>query len=270
VQAFKDSLKQNLPEPAISFLKESYDFVARVPDWPSASFHPWRKQSIDRLNEFKDIHRGERCFLIGNGPSLRKTNLQKLRDEFTIGTNRFFLAFSELGFETSYYLTVNDLIAEQSGTELQALEMPTFVSWRMRKWLKPSPNLMYLYTTYTGKKFAHNISSRVWEGGTVTYTGLQLAFHLGFKEVILIGVDHSYTSQGKPNETVVSEGNDPNHFDPNYFGKGFRWQLPDLENWERAYELAKSNYENAGRQVLDATIDGKLQVFPKINYDSLF
>lgn len=88
--------------------------------------------------------------------------------------------------------------------------------------------------------------------------------------MILIGVDHNFTTQGKPNTTVISKGDDPDHFDASYFGKGFRWQLPDLETSERAYLRARDAYEAAGRDVLDATIDGKLTIFPKVDYNSLF
>ena len=35
-----------------------------------------------------DFHKGERCFIIGNGPSLRETELTKLKGEFTFGLNR--------------------------------------------------------------------------------------------------------------------------------------------------------------------------------------
>jgi hypothetical protein len=92
---------------------------------------------------------------------------------------------------------------------------------------------------------------------------------MGFEEVILIGVDHSFSTKGPANETVVSQGDDPNHFAPNYFGKGFRWQLPDLEASEQAYRLARRAFEADGRRVLDATIGGKLTVFPKVNYEAV-
>jgi hypothetical protein len=104
----------------------------------------------------------------------------------------------------------------------------------------------------------------------VTYVALQLAYHMGFEQIVLIGVDHDYSTKGKPNTTVVSQRDDPDHFDKRYFGKGFRWQLPDLETSERAYRMARKAYESDGRQVLDATVGGKLQVFPKVGYDSLF
>jgi hypothetical protein len=105
---------------------------------------------------------------------------------------------------------------------------------------------------------------------TVTFVALQLAYHMGFQEVILVGVDHNFVTQGPANAAVVSNGDDPNHFSPNYFGKGFKWQLPDLEGSERAFHQAKAAYEAAGRRVLDATVGGRLSVFPKTTYDSLF
>ncbi len=99
---------------------------------------------------------------------------------------------------------------------------------------------------------------------------MQIAYYMGFEKVILIGVDHSFETKGKPHTMVVSEGDDPNHFDPCYFGKGFRWQLPDLRTSELAYRIAKYHFENAEREILDATVDGKLQVFPKVDYYQLF
>ncbi len=242
----------------------------RAKDWPQATFHPWRQDTIRKLPALKDIHRGERCFILGNGPSLARTDLTRLRDEYTIGLNRIYLAFADMGFQTSYYLSVNDLVIEQCAEDILGLKMPRFVSWRAHNWLQPQDNLYFLYSTYTGPTFAHNIAGRMWEGATVTYMALQVAFYLGFETVILIGVDHNFATKGKPNTTVVSAGDDPNHFNPGYFGKGFRWQLPDLETSEQAYRTARLAYHQAGRQVLDATLDGKLTVFPKVIYDSLF
>jgi len=85
-----------------------------------------------------------------------------------------------------------------------------------------------------------------------------------------VGVDHNFQTKGPANTTVTSSGDDPNHFSPNYFGKGFRWQLPDLEGSERAYHLARQTYEASGRRIVDATVGGKLTVFPKVEYTSLF
>jgi hypothetical protein len=93
---------------------------------------------------------------------------------------------------------------------------------------------------------------------------------MGFSKAVLIGVDHNFSTKGKPNTTIISKGDDQNHFHPDYFGKGFKWQLPDLNTSEVGYCLAKEIYQRNGREVVDATINGKLDVFPKVNYESLF
>ena len=263
-------IKRLVPDPLLRVARELWFAYQHGKQWPLATLHPWRRDSIKQLASYKDILKGERCFIIGNGPSLNKTDVSKLQNEFTFGMNRIYLAFPDWGFEPTYFASVNDLVIEQSSKEIRALKMPKFLSWHSRPHISPTDNTMFLHTTYTGPKFSEDVRHRVWEGGTVTYVALQLAFYMGFEKVILIGVDHNYQNKGEPNKTIVSGGDDIDHFHAGYFGKGFRWQLPDLEAWDLAYNQARTAYENAGREVIDATIGGKLQVFPKVDYDSLF
>jgi len=230
----------------------------------------WR-ESQQRLAACRNQHAGKRCFIIGNGPSLRQTDLAKLRGEMTFGLNRIYLAFPELGFTTTYLVAVNDLVLEQCAADFRALTMPKYITWRARRVMSGDHLTTFLDTDFTGEEnFQPDATGRMYEGFTVTYVALQLAFHMGFKKVILIGVDHNFTTKGPANQAVVSQGDDPNHFAPNYFGAGFKWQLPDLEGSERAYRLARQAYETAGRMVVDATVGGKLTVFPKVDYLSLF
>jgi hypothetical protein len=270
MEKFKETIKKILPEAVVIHIRNEKDMVQRLPQDLEAVMDPVRRATIRNIKKFRNKYQGERCFVIGNGPSLQKTDMTKLRNEYTFGLNRIYLMFEELGFSTSFFVSINDLVIEQSSSEIQVLKIPRFVSWRSRKWLMPQDDLFFLYSTYTGPKFAKNAASRLWEGATVTYVALQLAYYFGFSEVILIGVDHSFTTKGKPNTTITSEGDDPNHFNPNYFGKGFRWQLPDLETSEIAYKMARHAFEADGRKVLDATVDGRLTVFPKVEYNSLF
>jgi len=270
--SMRESVKQFIPPPLWRAMSQGRYAIQRAAQLPSATFHPWRRQSIRALAAFQNLHAGKRCFIIGNGPSLRQTDLSLLKNEITFGMNRFYLAFDELGFTTTYYLSINSLVIEQCINDILTLPMPRFLSWRSRYALPTAPdeNTIFIHTTYTGPVFARDARKRLWEGATVTYVALQLAFFMGFEQVILIGVDHNFSTKGTPNTTVVSQGDDPDHFHQGYFGKGFRWQLPDLETSERAYRMAKNAYEQAGRQVLDATIGGKLQVFPKVEYRKLF
>lgn len=266
----KSQIKKIVPQPVWQAGSESWLALRHAALWPNANLHPWRRASMARLSALKDSQRGQRAFILGNGPSLAKTDVSKLKNERTFGMNRVYLAFSQWGFETSYFVCVNDLVIEQTAEDIGKLRMPKFLSWRSRQHVEPDDHIMFLHTTYERPTFATDARRRMWEGATVTYVTLQLAYFLGFETVILIGVDHSFSSKGTPNTTVVSQGEDKDHFNAGYFGKGFRWQLPDLEQSERAYKMARAAYEADGRQVLDATIGGQLTVFPKVDYNSLF
>jgi len=76
----KQTLKQIIPIQLWQLSRDTYDALRRIPELPDAYLHPWRRESIRRLAELKDIHKGKRAFIIGNGPSLKQTDLSKLRN----------------------------------------------------------------------------------------------------------------------------------------------------------------------------------------------
>jgi len=225
--------------------------------------------SAHRIQVYKNKHHGQRCFIIGNGPSLKKMDLSPLRGEFTFGMNRIYLLFPEMGFQTTYFVSVNHLVIEQFAEDIAHLPMPQFLSQRGWKHARFTELTMFLYPR-PDLKFSFKPEWYIYEGPTVTFTALQLAYYMGFKQAILIGIDHNFQTKGPANQEVVSTGEDPNHFAPNYFGKGIRWQLPNLEGSESFYQIAKEVYTQDGRTILDATVDGKLQIYPKVDYANLF
>jgi hypothetical protein len=272
--AFRQSIKRMTPGPIWRAGSNSYWW------WRNRGRHvlaqaagsQWHK-NLERLRGYRNVHPQKRCFIIGNGPSLKKMDLSPLKNEFTFGLNRIYLMFPELGFTTTYLVVVNELVLEQCADDISAVPVPKFITWRARRWFPDAvqDGILYLDTDFTGEEnFSGDAAGRLFEGFTVTYVALQLAFYMGFEEAILIGVDHNYETKGTPNTTVTSTGDDPNHFAPGYFGKGFRWQLPDLEGSEMAYRMARDAYLNAGRRVLDATVGGKLEVFTKADYREQF
>ena len=225
--------------------------------------------SRESLARFENIHRGERAVIIGNGPSLNRMDLSFLKDEFTFGMNRIYLGFEKWGFTPSYYVSVNPLVIEQSMDSIREIDTPRFLSARGIDYMN-EPDEAILLTSLDAPFFSRDPRDGIWEGYTVTYVALQLAYYMGFERVFLIGVDHHFTAAGEPNQEITSEGKDINHFHPNYFGKGIRWHLPDLTNSEFAYRLARSAFKADGREVLDATLEGKLTIFPKVDYANVF
>ncbi len=268
----KNQLKQLIPDPLWKLGSDWYwSWFNRDRHLAARIFSPVWMKNKKRLEAWRNRYWGERCFVVGNGPSLRDTDLSKLKNEFTFGMNRIYLAFQDYDFITSCLVSVNDLVLEQCHQDIRMLELPKFLTWRSRRFFEASESTLFLDTDYTlPESFNCDATGRLFEGFTVTFVCLQLAYFIGFKQTILIGVDHNFVSQGPANTVVTSVGDDPNHFSPDYFGKGFRWQLPDLEGSERAYQMAKDVYQESDREILDATVGGKLTVFPKVNYESLF
>ena len=67
---------------------------------------------------------------------------------------------------------------------------------------------------------------------------------MGFKEVIIIGLDHYFVEKGRPNKTELRTADkDESHCHPDYFPKGIKWQLPDLYRSEIAYAHARKAFE---------------------------
>jgi hypothetical protein len=226
------------------------------------------QRSAREIRALRNAYGGQRAFIIGNGPSLRDMDLTPLRDEITFGLNRIYLLFDRMGFSTTFLVSVNPLVIEQCANELAAADARKFFSWGPRRHLTRTDDITFVRSV-SKAEFSSDPSRGVWEGATVTFVAMQLAYYFGFSEVILIGVDHQFAVSGPAHETIVSQGDDASHFDPNYFGKGFRWQLPDLETSEHAYRLARQAYEADGRRVVNATAGGQLEVFPRRDYATI-
>jgi len=240
----------------------------RVVDLPHRAL--WRlsqpaQDNRRRLQALRERHAGQRCVIMGNGPSLARMDLAPLASEHTFGLNRIYLLYDKLPFRPTFYACTNELVLEQFHGEIAALGGVKFVNWNRRQLFGPDPSLCFVRTALSLVDFfGSDVTRAICAGGTITYVALQIAFHLGFRRVILVGVDHRFVERGTPNRAEVrTQERDESHFHPDYFPKGSRWQLPDLVRSEHAYRLARKAYERAGGQIIDATLDGQCQVFEK-------
>jgi hypothetical protein len=246
--------------------------VNDIPDWFFWNMPFFESRlSKSRLLATVDSQIGKRCFIIGNGPSLAGMDLSPLKNEITFGLNRIYLLFEKMDFLPTYYVCVNELVLEQFSGEIKQLKMPKFINWNRRQLFDfNNPSIIPVRVSLLDG-FNTDPFRAFYGGGTVTYVALQIAYLMGFSEVILIGLDHSFVDKGIPNKVEFRESEqDANHFHPNYFPKGTKWQLPDLKRSELAYERARRKFENNGRRIIDATVNGKCLQFKKKNYSTLF
>jgi hypothetical protein len=225
---------------------------------------------MSRLTRLKDRHRGERCVLVANGPSLNQMDLSFLRRETVIGLNKIFIGFRRFVFYPRYYCAVNEKVLQQAASEIRALNCVKFISNRGAGFIPESALTYHINTTQPPSRFSHDLAEGAHEGWTVTHVALQVAYYLGFQEVVLIGLDHRFEYSGKPNEAKQLNGPDPNHFSDNYFGYGQAWDNPDIDRSEESFRIARHEYERVGRAIIDATVDGACSIFEKADYRELF
>ncbi|WP_040661644.1 6-hydroxymethylpterin diphosphokinase MptE-like protein [Nitrococcus mobilis] len=225
---------------------------------------------MSRITFLKNRHLGERCVVVANGPSLNSMDLSFLRREIAVGLNKIFLGFLRFGFYPRYYVAVNKKVLRQAESQIRALNCVKFISDRGSSFLPESALTYHINTTEPPRRFSRDLAQGAHEGGTVTHVALQVAYYLGFKEVVLIGLDHRFEYTGAPNEARRLDGPDRNHFTPDYFGHGQTWDNPDLAQSEESYTIARQEYERVGRRIIDATVNGACTIFEKASYRDLF
>lgn len=215
-----------------------------------------------QLADFENIHKKQTCIICGNGPTLKNMPRELLKRYPTFGTNRVYLL---PGFTPTYYVAVNPLVIKQSMDEINKMKCRAkFLRAEYAKQTKDA----YPLRRIVAPIFSKDIVDGIYEGYTVTFTCLQIAYYMGFTTALLVGVKHSYKHppETRPNQEIISEGPDPNHFSPDYFGKGVRWHAADLERSRLAYILAKIAYEADGRRIINLTPGTCLDVFEKDDY----
>lgn len=220
----------------------------------------WRSRKI--LRAWRNKYAGQRAVIACNGPSLLKSDLSLLKDVFIFGLNKIHLLFDRSDFRPSFIVAVNPYVIEQTQDFYNSTSIPLFISYSGTNIISARENVAFLHLTKQNK-FAKDCSISLNSGFTVTFVAMQLAFHMGFDEVALIGCDHNFTTKGPANALVTSEEKDENHFDPNYFAGGVKWQLPDLIMSEMFYCIARDVFEAHGKRIINCTIGGELEVFQK-------
>jgi hypothetical protein len=221
------------------------------------------------------LYAGRRCIIFGGGPSLLKTDITRLRDEVTIGSNAIFLIFDQMRYQPTFLTVEDPLVAEDRAAQLNQVRGSRKVfPHDLRRFLRLDADTTYcnFHRQYEGfPKFSAAFERDVFWGGTVSFMNLQLAYHVGCNPIYLTGFDHNYKVPDKMDGVVItSTTDDVNHFHPDYFGKGFRWHDPVVERMEQGYQAAKEFLDAHGVKVFNATAGGRLEVFPRVAFDEVF
>ncbi|MBC7405207.1 MAG: DUF115 domain-containing protein [Cytophaga sp.] len=221
----------------------------------------WRSRARMRL--WRDKFSSSKAVIVCNGPSLNQTDLSGMQNVYTIGLNKINLLFGRNNFRPNAIVAVNKLVIDQNADFFDTTDIPLFLDSYAASLVSERENVCFVHSVEQ-RKFARDCSMSINQGATVTFVALQIAFHMGFRDIALIGCDHSFASKGPANKTVIAGKTDVDHFDPNYFAGGVEWQLPDLLQSEVSYTMARDIFAAEGGRVVNATVGGKLEIFERL------
>ncbi len=224
-----------------------------------------------KIMQLKDINKGKRCFIVATGPSLNKVNFDLLKNEDLISMNRGYVIEDKFNISIKYHMCIDNKTQLKQFRENynDLTHIPTFYDFRLHSLFDKIPNRYFVLTRFSPRFMSDN-GSVFGNGKSVTYTCIQLAYHLGYSEVYLIGKDHSYSTKAKPGTSVKVGSDTQNHFFKGYYNKKQIYDAPDYSGEEFAYKVALDHYTKNNSLIMDATIGGKLDVFPKVKFEDIF
>lgn len=234
------------------------------------------------IQQYKDKHEGERCFVIGTGPSLTIEDLELLRcnKEVCFGANRIFKMFDDTRWRPDYYFVQDyKIICEYIEKLIEINDGNMFISditqtryseqINVKKFNESFTNIFNLYYDPEIESpngiitFSEDASKYISEGMTVVYGIMQLAYYMGFSEIYLLGVDFSYSDMSGKDE------NKNDHCCANYINKGEVINPPRPDINLRAYKVARKFAEEHNFHIYNATRGGYLEVFERVDLDKV-
>lgn len=233
------------------------------------------RSTCHQLKKFKNIHKGQRCFIIGTGPSLTVEDLELLKGEICFGSNRIFEIYPRTSWRPTYYVNQDYPLLKKYPREIHELTPKAMffpIDVQPAYGDLPMANFFVLRHKdfYPGDaEFSENLHHYMGQGFTVTYGAMQLARYMGFSEVYLLGIDHNYSiSQDEKGNLIVNNGVQ------DYFqgstASNIGINLPRVVETTKAYMTARKYADrHPGFTVYNATRGGKLEVFERVKLEDV-
>ncbi len=229
------------------------------------------------LLKYQNCHKGERCFLVANGPSLTISDLELIQNEYSIACNKIYYLFGETTWRPNYYCILDEDYIEQYQDEIfSKLDFPIFtndvIAKRISTENKKGKKIIYSkQIIYKDFKAWSNLLKYTYatKQGTIMSYCMAVALYMGFSEIYIIGMDNSSTTSGKH---FAGYKEDPS------LQKRLKTRVKEngwsTNHWKDQTELEMNEFkkyaDENGVRIFNATRGGELNVFPRVNLDEYF
>lgn len=232
-----------------------------------------------KLAAYKDAYKGKRCFLIGNGPSLKADDLTKLHEngDITFAFNRVYNIFDDTPWRPTFYISQDEKMLAGCQDVVNSLELPCkFIPIQLNwyhdinindaSYFNIKPQLSENPVEYL---FSDDIAKEIYHSGTGMYTAVQMAAYMGFCEIYFIGVDHHFHTSINNKGEIIVDNSVKDYFSDKYNTDKDNLYIPNTEKSTLTYVATKMHCDERNIKVFNATRGGKLEVFPRIDFDTL-
>jgi len=166
------------------------------------------RRILSKNIELKNIHSGERCFIVGNAPSISKIEIEKLKDEFVFSISNGYHHPKYSYFKPNYHLLpaltytsikggMNDEAAvrwfKEMDKEIGSAKLILSVKQidLVGKYSLFSRRDVYYMDTSAKDYHDIDLTKTIGEIWSAPQIAIQVAMYMGFKEIYLLGVDHN-------------------------------------------------------------------------------
>lgn len=221
-----------------------------------------------KIAGMRNSRSGKRCFIVGSGPSLTVDQLEAIKDEDCFGANRIYKMFEKTQWRPKYYVIQDKYDSTKGIYENLSVEY-LFVSdfyWKEHGMANPSAICYHINRALrqtSDLPFSEDCSKFVQAASTVTFTMIQLACYMGYSEIYLIGMDHTYANVTNDKGVIIQKNNVKSH--------AFEDEKPNevvanIAYMEDAYRTARTYCEAHNIKIYNATIGGALEVFERTDF----
>lgn len=284
------NLEERLDESRLLLWHLQYSYDRRIGKLVLNGVEKECKGNRQRLLDFRNKHQGERCFIVGNGPSLIPDDLEKIKNEISFGVNKINEIYRDTDWRPTYYLASDPLLLEKQNMRMAEIKMKSTVLLDSDFFEGIIPELRddvvwyHHVSRYTVvPEFSNRPDEIVYEGGSVLFHAIQFAVFMGIKEIYLIGVDNNYRTKMLNDGRVVLDffSDSPTHFYSS--GDEERIIQESCEGWMDYNNLKKTGIYDSNEmwkavkyhceinsvQVYNATRGGMLEIFNRIKLEDI-
>lgn len=237
---------------------------------------------------FRNRHVGQRCFIIGNGPSLATQDLSFLAGEITFAMNAFWKHPIVEAWQPTYYLLADKVLFDRSTSASEFFENlksrikdADFFVPLSRKDVVLEGQLLPPEQTYflsVEDRLVDNdsverfdLTDSVPDVLTVAQFAMMAAIYMGCSPIYLMGLDHDWLAHRGEKNFYFFKGLSLNNH-PEVKGQlgSYDQDMEGLIRVWKDYRKLKTLADSLNIKIVNVTAGGFLDVFDRLPYESLF